>query len=235
MLKDLSLSKLYSIYLLIDPISLLPRYIGISGNVKLRFRNHLNENKKTHKSHWIKQLLKIGKEPILSVICNNLTIQQAKEQEIKLIREYREMGYPLTNITNGGEGCFGRIVSKEERDAISKRTKGIKRAQETGIKISISKKGKPSPRKGVHLILETKQKLREANLGKTMLESTKIKISVKLKGHVPWNKGLKGCNGMKDKYHTQDSKIKMSETKKRKNEIKKLIAAGKGDNKICCQ
>lgn len=71
--------------------------------------------------------------------------------------------------------------------------KGIKRSAEIGIKISKSKKGKNKGQQnhffGKTHSEEIKQRLSEINKGKTHSEETKVKISSKLKGREPWNKG----------------------------------------------
>lgn len=56
-------------------------------------------------------------------------------------------------------------------------------------KLSESKKWQVSPRKWSHLSDETKQKLSDANLGKTISEETRIKIGNTLKGRPVWNTG----------------------------------------------
>ena len=72
--------------------------------------------------------------------------------------------------------------------------KGEKRppfSKEWRQKMSNSREGKPSPRKGVKLTDKTKQKIRNANIGKTLSEETKKKISGANKGRKAWNKGKK--------------------------------------------
>ena len=94
------------------------------------------------------------------------------------------------------------------------KVRGIKHSEETKTKISISKTGQhpnrdytniseetkqkisstlkkyyethDNPRKGVHLSDETKEKLRQANLGKKYSETTKEKH----RGKTAWNKGI---------------------------------------------
>lgn len=90
------------------------------------------------------------------------TEKEAFDHEKLLISCFKDMGYTLTNMTEGGEGCS-------------------KPSLETRKKMSLSKIGKPSPRKGVILSDEIKEKLRKANLGKKMPEEQKNKISKALK------------------------------------------------------
>ena len=94
----------------------------------------------------------------------------------------------------------------------------------TCVKISKKLKGRTSPRKGKKLTEETKQKIREFNLGKCLSEEQKEKISKSMlgktrssehckkiseskKGKIPWNKGKKGV-------YSEESNKKRSETEK---------------------
>lgn len=63
--------------------------------------------------------------------------------------------------------------------------------------MSEAKRGKPSPRKGAKLSEETKQKLREANLGKKHSCETRMKISSSAKGKNTWTKGRHWYNNGK--------------------------------------
>lgn len=89
-----------------------------------------------------------------------------------------------------GENCYwyGKTLSEETKKKLSDKAKkrlsdptkvpmyGKHLSEEARKKISNSRKGKPSPRKGVKLTEETKEKLRKANVGKKLSEETKKKI-----------------------------------------------------------
>jgi len=116
--------------------------------------------------------------------------EQLKELEISYIKKFNSFkkGY---NLTLGGEGPLGRVVSKE-----------------TKLKISKANTGKPSPMKGKQHTQETKDKISKSkkgyvspNKGKKMPDAVKEKISLSRKG-IP--------SPMKGKHHTQESKDKMS-------------------------
>ena len=104
----------------------------------------------------------------------------AKMIEEDLIYYYKNFNLSY-NISNGGDGSKGVIMSEETR-----------------LKMSNAKKGKPSNRKGCHLSEETKEKLRQANLGKHHSDETKRKCSEANKG----------------KIFTDETKRKISEAKK---------------------
>jgi hypothetical protein len=140
-----------------------PFYIG--KGKRRRYLNHLNENnlnRNTFLNNKLKKLLKLGLEPFIIKLYENLTEEEAYNIEIDLISKIgkrSEMKGPLTNLSDGGGG---------------------------------------SPMKGKY----------HANWGKKLKDSTKKKISEKLKlnnpmrnpevaekvrlsnlGREPWNKG----------------------------------------------
>lgn len=98
-------------------------YVGFGGDPE-RFREHVKEAKRLMRKHrsnkWIKEncdnshklftiikILKAGLEPTITKVLENLTKQEAINEEIRLIayhgRSDKELG-PLTNMTDGGEG-----------------------------------------------------------------------------------------------------------------------------------
>jgi len=94
------------VYGLFCPKIKMFRYIGISENPKIRFKDgHLQisrrENK--HKERWISLLKKEKLIPTLHVFIENITINQAGNIEYDLINIFREK-HPniLTNIADGG-------------------------------------------------------------------------------------------------------------------------------------
>lgn len=85
----------------------------------------------------------------------------------------------------GGKNCYwyGRTLSEETKKKLSEKAKkrlsdptkapmfGKRLSEEAKLKISKSRTGKRSPRKGVKLSDLTKEKLREANLGKLVINN----------------------------------------------------------------
>lgn len=105
------------------------------------------------------------------VLFENLSKEEACNKEIELIKKYnssnRKYGY---NISTGGDsGSIGthRKMADEhkEKDRIA----------------HLGKKNGMYGRKGI----------KHPNYGKHLSEETKKKMSEKLKGHIPWNKGKK--------------------------------------------
>lgn len=116
------------------------------------------------------------------------------------------------NLTKGGYGIYG-----------------YKHSEETRKKMSESKKGKPSSRKGCTLSKETRKKISEANkgnkprLGCKLSEETKRKISEGNKGKKHSEESKKkmsiaamGRMGRMGTKHTEETKKKMSDAKPKK-------------------
>lgn len=82
------------------------------------------------------------------------------------------------NNPNFGGG-YKLNLTEEQRKKISDRMKNNNpmKKSEVAAKVSKAKRGKPSNRKGISPSEETREKLRQANLGKKLSEETKKKMS----------------------------------------------------------
>lgn len=143
------------------------------------------------------------------------------------IKKYkaREVGY---NLTDGGDGHLGFIMTEETKQKLSEAKKGKTLSEEHKRKLSeatkkqlvekgVPFKGKhhsPESRQKISVAMkcktfseEHKQKISEANKGKTLSEETKQKIS----------------DAMKGKTLSEETKQKISDAMKARNKGKKLI------------
>ena len=146
------------IYGLCDPDTNIIRYIGKAKELYFRIRNHYKPStlkSKTHKNDWIKSLLKDNKRVKVIVIEQCKSIDKLNESEIKWIKHYKDLGYNLTNGTNGGDG--GKT---------SNNRKGIKFSEEHKKKLSDAKLGHIGYWNGKHRSDETKQKVAKASIGR---------------------------------------------------------------------
>lgn len=117
-------------------------YIGI-GYLK-RAYSKANRNK-----HWLNIINKTDYE--IQILKSDLSWEDACELEIALIDYYGRRDLKtgtLVNLTDGGEGSYGRIVSLKTKEKLSKGRlgkpgtfKGKKHTQESILKISESKMG----------------------------------------------------------------------------------------------
>lgn len=99
----------------------------------------------------------------------------AFEHERTVIASYRSIGVRLVNLTDGGEGASGNIVSEATKAKISAGLTGIKRSPSTCAKISAVHKGKTVSE-------ETKAKLRAKRSLRVTSDATRAKMSASQTG-----------------------------------------------------
>jgi len=112
------------------------RYIGKgSGSRAFDFKN-----RKAKHLHWIQKLEKSGLKPIVEIVENFDKESDAYKREKELIKKYRDLGYNLCNLTNGGEGGGGEAVVES-----NKRRRGERRCNKSrfGNKHALGSKRTP--------------------------------------------------------------------------------------------
>ena len=152
----------YTVYIHISPSN--KKYIGItSQNVKKRWQNGYGY--KTNKYFW-RAIQKYGWDNFEhEILFENLTVDEAKEKEIELIKlynTYRPNGY---NLTFGGDNISEKIFSEETRKKISNALKGRTLSHETKQKISNASKGENNYWYGKKLSQDHKNKIGEKHKG----------------------------------------------------------------------
>jgi hypothetical protein len=134
--------------------------------------------KQGRNQYWNRIVAKHGF--VAEIVKDGLSFNEANAYEIQLIKELRDQGCVLCNLTDGGEGSLGVKKTPETKALISAKTKGKKRSSETkakmlgnknslGVipsletraKISASKKGTNNI-KGRPVSEETRNKIRES-------------------------------------------------------------------------
>ena len=122
----------------------------------------------------------------------NLTEEEAFRHEIYMIDVFGRIDLGtgiLRNLTDGGEGPSGAIISEEDRRKRSEALKGHIVSEETRRKLSEANKDKI-------LSEEHKRKMSEAHKGKICSEETRKKIGENKKGTKWWNDGCGNCKMM---------------------------------------
>jgi len=117
---NISQLPIYCVYRHVRPDKQEPFYIGI-GDTK-RSKRPFNRNK-----YW-ENIYELNCQDIeIDILHENLTWEQAVQQEIWWIAFYGRWDTgkgPLVNMTDGGEGTVGAILSKEHRANIAKANLG---------------------------------------------------------------------------------------------------------------
>ncbi len=188
------------VYTLTDPRNGMPFYVG-KGHGK-RCEAHLDEAKyytkrKSKKLNKIRKLMSLGMKPIITKVEENVSDAQAIDFECFLIAEMRDIGIPLTNMTDGGDGAQGYKHTEEHKKYVTQLFKGRIVSEETKQKMR-----KPKSEEG------------RANIAKARLtttyrpsEETKRKTSEALLGR---------ASPMKGRKQSDEAKAKMSAWRKGK-------------------
>ena len=114
----------FIVYGLIDPRSKLIRYVGKSATGLLRMRHHRKPsaaNARTYCARWIKKLRQAGHTFEVVVLEFLESATRLNELERYWIAFGRACGWPLTNLTDGGDGAsVGHVVTTEQRENLAK-------------------------------------------------------------------------------------------------------------------
>jgi len=168
--------KEFYVYILINPITNKPFYIGKGSNGRMKMHEYFSDNNKHWNKHIENTIKKIKKQN-LNIIYEKVNCKNeddALKLEIKLIKKHGKEN--LCNLTDGGDGASGykhtiktkKLISKIqikrfedplEREKVSIQSKKSMSNTKTIQKISNSLAGRK-------LSYETKKKMSKAKTGK---------------------------------------------------------------------
>jgi predicted GIY-YIG superfamily endonuclease len=192
-------NKTFLIYTIVDNND-IPIYIGQTCNLKRRTQEHLlsaNTNSNTNYLYnKLRKLIRLEEYKLkIIVIEDNLTGDIIDEREIYYIKYFKDLGYKLCNLTNGGQGTTGHIPEFTD---------------EWKQKLSISAKKKcadPNYKNPFH----NSMIILWMNKGLTEIEAKqKWKLQCQRT-----SERLKQNNPFKGKHHTEETKKIFAETAKR--------------------
>ena len=155
-----------------------------------------------HLINWIRVLLREGKTPRIIIVQDDLSEKEALELEHSMITKtgrWDQKKGPLYNLTDGGEGASGLIVTAEMRELISAKVKAARALESPEAKAERYRKiseehkqfyaslegqarlearrGIPSGMLGKQHTDDAKSRIRKGNLGRTFSEDHKAKIA----------------------------------------------------------
>lgn len=156
------------------------------------------KEKKQSRNQFFKNIINKEKDNVTSeILVNNLTEQEAWDLEKQLIVEYKSKGECKTNFHEGGRGGNTGNYNNPER------SRKISEAAKKRI-------GKLNPMYGKHHTEETKQKLREINLGKKLTPEHIEKLKEANRGRKKTKAEIDFISNLnKGKKMSQETKAKM--------------------------
>lgn len=142
-------------------------YIGQSINIERRFREHKYISSETNQS-LVRAYKKYGRENFEFEVLEECTLDNLNEREIFYINTLK----PQYNRTSGGDGSPKHIISEETRKILSKKAKEQWERLPEEDKQRIIKHNLKKPKIGHLVSKETREKLRQHNLGKKQSKET---------------------------------------------------------------
>lgn len=182
-------------------------YIGITNNFNARMSQHKHNANKGMNLPLYNKMNKYKHET--SILIESDSYEEILKMEAIVIKNFRDLGYEVLNLTDGGEGVLGYSYERtdEHRKKLSNTLKGRVVSDETKAKLSKSLKGRK-------LSEEHKIKLSESNaknmLGKHHSEEAKEKMS-KIKKEKYSGKN----HPMYSKNHSEETKLKIGNINKK--------------------
>lgn len=188
----------FIIYGLEDPRTGQIRYVGRSSSGLERPKHHtvpaaLAKEPNRHKASWLRGLVAEGKKPTIRVLEAFESGDDLTSAERFWIAQAKGLAWPLTNLTDGGEGLLGRkhsaetkakigagnkgkIISQAARDAMRAKSLGRKHTPEARDKMSAQRAGR-------RLSPEHIAAAAAGQTGRRVTAETRAKISAANKAH----------------------------------------------------
>lgn len=186
-------------------------YVGQSRNIKHRFHQHRSpKNIATSNILVAIAMRKFGVSNFKFGVIEECTIEMLDQKEMYWISKL----HPSYNKNEGGKGNRGHKVSGKTKEKLAKAAKKQWNSYPDETKRYILDNNLIGPRKGHEVSLGTREKLRNANLGKKAKEETRRKMSESNKKAVHWWRAYKkvyAFNDAKDKFLFFDSVKEASE------------------------
>lgn len=143
----------FLIYGLVDPRTNEVRYIGKSASGLERPKQHTMpsflRNVRTHKANWVRSLLALGLEPSIVVLEDVGCKQDAADVECFWIAQARGLGWPLTNLTKGGDGVVLWARTPEHNAKIGNALRGRKQPAPVVAKMAAASKQRAQTPEGI--------------------------------------------------------------------------------------
>jgi len=129
-------------------------YVGKGKLRRAKSKQHRNK-------YWNNVVNKCGYKVIF--VKKNITEEESINLEIKLIKNYRDKGYKLTNLTDGGDGLSGYKYTDEQKIKLSN---SLKETFKNIVPYMTGRFGDKHPNYGKKASLETRKRLSDSHKGK---------------------------------------------------------------------
>lgn len=200
------------IYGLIDPRTKLVRYVGQTSSGMRRPRHHRAPSqlrtKKTHRSTWIRSLLKLGLDYEVAVLEAFDGPGPLNDAECWWIAYGLALGWGLTNHTNGGGGTRGLVFSPVHRARLSAAHVGRTLTEQHRQAISKGNVGRV-------ISAFVRERTAKSNRAREWTDDSREKLSAAKRGRRPDPaQGQRHSERMIGTKHTAETRKRMSDAHK---------------------
>ena len=119
-------------------------------------KGYRSKSKSGRSKHWFNIVNKHGYT--IEYVKTELTEDESFSLEIDTIAKLRIKGVKLCNLSNGGDGTSGHVMSEEQKEILRKIHTGRKQTDEHAQKSRTAKIGKKQPRDAVEKTISLKRK-----------------------------------------------------------------------------
>lgn len=162
------------------------------------------EMKQSRNRHHLAIQAKVSREGFaieVRIVACGISEEDAFAIECERIRFWRYAGVDLANLTDGGEGSSGRVLSDDAKARIGLAASQRRPSEETRAKMGAARKGKKRSPEMVEKMRAAltgrpkseahKAKIKEARAKQVCTDATRAKMSATRTGRPAWNKGIK--------------------------------------------
>jgi hypothetical protein len=113
-----------ALYVLRDPLTKEPKYVGKANNPKGRLLRHMRNPASGKMRRWVEELKANGLKPAIEILefCQG---DRWKQRERHYIEHFRSLNPNLLNIRSGGDGPLDDVFTQEVRKAMSESAKAF--------------------------------------------------------------------------------------------------------------
>ncbi len=201
------------IYGLFDPRDEALRYVGQTTKApEERLKSHLcpsSLRQHSYVARWLRGLANQVLRPLVLTLDRAFSQEELDRLEVGWIAKCRAEGRHLTNLSDGGDGPWGRVVSPETRAKISEAQKGRPRKPHTEEWRRTQSVWMKAYRTEHPVSKEHLQRLAAQKLGKPLSPETRAKIAASRQANPTFHRA-----GTR---HTEEAKAKVSRNRRGKH------------------
>lgn len=133
------------VYIHRDPSTFEVKWVG-KGKKNRAYDFYLKRRTGRHRE-WLSSILEKKLVPVVELLSEHLSEEEAFALEVEKIAEFRKLGFPLLNLADGGKGKLGYGATSETRKRMAAARAGKKFTDEHRKNLSIGQRSRSDSKK----------------------------------------------------------------------------------------